>query len=197
MKTRRDCLLGLSAFAASAAAAQANVTYEVLTVGPRPKLIRGKPNKVDFGHGLLVPMSADAFHTLWEGDDRWLAFGHGFASFGSGAMVQAVDSAEGTMKLYLLTLAFAPERLMRVDGGGWRLRSGDVDDLLRGDVDLPGHPVKPVIDEISGYTGARGKSKSGRTIHGPDVAHATSCWLVWKKDATIEYVRRHAMLVAN
>ena len=186
MFSRRNCLSGLGAFSGVAAVADANTLYKVLKAGPRPKLIPGKPAKVDFGHGLLVPMSKDAFHALWEGDDRWITYGHGFGTFTAAAMRQAEEAALGTMKLYLLTLTFAPDRLSRVDGGGWVLKSGNVADLVKGEVQLPGRPLMPTTDAM--YNDSEGAG-------GDDTTHATTGWLVWKNEADLDYVRRHAQLL--
>ena len=65
----------MSALAATVETTNGNTLYKVLKAGPRPKLIPGDLTKVDFGHGLLVPMSKDTFHTLWEGDYRWISYG--------------------------------------------------------------------------------------------------------------------------
>lgn len=185
----------MAALTAISAVAQANTLAKVLEVGPRPKLIKGKPDKVDFGHGLLIPMSKDAFHALWEGDDRWIAYGHGFGTGEGGAMSQAEEAAIGTMKLYLLTLAFAPERLKRVDGGGWVLISGKTDDLVKGDIKLPGRPLMPTTDEMYGYSEAEAaggdpadNSRAGRV-------HATTGWLIWKKEVDLDYVRKNAQIL--
>ena len=174
------------------AAADADTLYKVLKAGPRPKLIPGKPNKVDFGHGLLVPMSKDAFHTLWEGDDRWIAYGHGFGAHQGAAMGQAEEAAIGTMKLYLLTLAFAPDRLIRVDGGGWVLKSGKIEELVKGEIQLPGRPIMPTTDEMYGYL--QGET-SDATRGGGGAVHATTGWLIWKNEADLAYVRSHAQLL--
>jgi hypothetical protein len=209
MNTRRSCLFAMTGLAATAAFAGASTMQEVLRVGPRPKLIkglRGVPDMVDFGHGLLVPMSKDAFHALWEGDDRWITYGHGFGHRVASAMGQAEEAAIGTMKLYLITLAFAPERLMRIDGGGWRLKSGNAADLILGDIRLPGRPVMPAVDEVNGINGyATGDSSvppasssdapSAIAANGEQPTHATTGWLVWKKDITLDYVRGKAILV--
>jgi len=211
MATRRDCLLGIGAFAATAAAANANLANQVRKVGPKPKLIKGEhgePDKVDFGHGLLVPMSKDAFHALWEGDDRWIAYGHGFGRRAASAMGQAEEAAIGTMKLYLLTLAFRPERLERIDGGGWRLKSGKTADLVLGDIALPGRPVMPAVDEVTGIDGyAPGQSSvpptsdsdapSAVATNNEQPCHASTGWLVWKRDVTLDDVRRRAKLLAG
>lgn len=218
MNTRRDCLVALTGFAATAAAANARSTLgEVLKVGPKPKLIKGEngqPDMVDFGHGLMVPMSSAAFHTLWEGDDRWITYGHGFGHNKAGAMGQAEEAAIGTMKLYLLTLAFAPDRLIRVDGGGWRLKSGNLADLVKGEIELPGRPVMPTTDEVMGVNksgkgavaaGANGSATAIDSAGGVDYSnasgeqatHATTGWLIWKKEISLDDVRHRAVLIGG
>ncbi len=209
MTTRRVCLAALSGIAVMAAAAKArNTLGEVLKVGPKPKLIKGTPDKVDFGHGLLVPMSNDAFHALWEGDDRWISYGHGFGHNAAAAMGQAEEAAVGTMKLYLLTLAFAPDRLMRVDGGGWRLKSGKIADLVKGDIKLPGRPVMPTTDAMTGMVGGRHANTGSSTstpdadaspsaASGEETVHATTGWLIWKHEVSLDDVRRNAVLLGN
>lgn len=201
MNTRRACLISLAGLFGAAAGASASTWGEVMKVGPKPKLIRGKPDKVDFGHGLLIPMSNDAFHTLWEGDDRWITYGHGFGHNTASAMGQAERSAVGTMKLMLITLAFAPERLVRVDGGGWRVKSEKVADLVQGDIYLPGRPVMPTTDFYNSFqTGTSNASStdaggSGPSANGEESTHATTGWLLWKKDVSLDYVHQHAQLV--
>lgn len=188
MKSRRDCLSLVLTAAVSAPLAHAGIAYEVYKVGPKPKLIKGKPDKVDFGHGLLIPMSRDAFQCLWEGDDRWITYGHGFGGSEGAAMGQAEDAAVATMKFYLLTLAFAPDRLERVDGGGWRLKSGNAQDLVRGDITLPGRPVMPTVDHMNSYMQGE-TGDEGRSV---EASHATTGWLVWKKDVILTSVRKNA-----
>jgi hypothetical protein len=196
MTSRRNCLAALAGFAATVAVIHAGLASQVLKAEPKPKLIKGEngaPDKVDFGHGLLVPMSKDAFHTLWEGDDRWITYGHGFGPRAISAMAGAEEAAIGTMTLYLLTLAFAPDRLMRVDGGGWRLKSGNVVDLVKGEIRLPGRPVMPTTDHVSG-----GQMGDADTFASDEEAtHATTGYLVWKRDATLDYVRQNAILAQN
>ncbi len=203
MTTRRACIVSLIGMVGAAAAANASTWGDVMKVGPRPKLIRGHPDKVDFGHGLLIPMSEDAFHTLWEGDDRWITYGHGFGHDDALAMGQAEEAAIGTMKLMLLTLAFAPDRLVRVDGGGWRLKSGNVADLVRGDIALPGRPLMPTTDYFNGFVKGESGANSadaaegatGPSSSGEGSVHATTGWLIWKKDVTLDYVRSKAQLL--
>lgn len=191
MRSRRNCLAAMAAFTASATLAKAGIAYEVLKAGPKPKLIKGNPDKVDFGHGLLIPMSKDAFHALWEGDDRWISYGHGFGSNESAAMGQAEEAAIGTMKLYLLTLAFAPDRLVRVEGGGWRLKSENTADLVKGDVKLPGRPVMPTVDHSYDFL----QGETGDDSRGQGDAHAITGWLIWKKEANLDYVRNNAQIL--
>ena len=143
---------------------------------------------VDFGHGLLVPLSAGAFHTLWEGDDRWMTFGHGFGYDEVSAMDQAAGAAAGTMKLYLLTEVFAPERLVRVDGGGWVLKSGKTSDLVAGDIELPGRPVMPKVDKAYDFAEGETGDETGGKIH------ATSGWVVWKNEINPDYIRKNAVI---
>lgn len=192
MTNRRTILLGLGGLMASglaAGTALASNTFGRVIAAGRPKLIKGKPNKVDFGHGLLVPMDKTAFETLWEGDDRWMAYGHGFGQSESAAMGQAELAAIATMKLFLITLAFAPERLVHVDGGGWKLKSGKAEDLIRGDVDLPGRPIMPTTDHVVGGPTDDSDQES------QDSTHATTGWVVWKTEVTLDSVRRSARLV--
>lgn len=194
MNSRRGFLSALiGTVAAMPGASARNTLGEVLSVGPRPKLIRGNPDKVDFGHGLLIPMSRDAFEVLWEGDDRWITYGQGFGHNEAQAMAMAEEAAIGTMKLMLITLVFAPDRLERVDGGGWRLKSRNTADLVRGDVDLPGRPVMPTTDRMYDYMEA--ESANGGGGNGEGSVHATTGWLLWKKDVNLDYVRRTAQLV--
>ena len=213
MNTRRDCLLALGGFAALSTGAHANLAYQVIKAG-RPKLIpgeNGQPDKVDFGHGLLVPMSKDAFHTLWEGDDRWITYGHGFGHNKAGAMGQAEEAAIGTMKLYLLTLAFAPDKLVKVDGGGWRLKSNNTGDLVKGEIALPGRPVMPTTDTVMGVldNGSHASSAGANTpstvdsgggisysnASGEETTHATTGWLIWKREFSLDDVRHKAVLL--
>lgn len=197
MNTRRSLLIGMTALAGfSATAGASNTLYKVLEKGPRPKLIKGNPDKVDLGHGLLVPMNKEAFHALWEGDDRWITYGHGMGSSEASAMGRAEEAALGTMKLYLITLAFAPDRLMRVDGGGWVLKSGNTDDLVKGDVPLPGRPLMPTVDHMFGYMqNETAGGSAGDSGHDEGSSHATTGWLLWKEEVNLDYVRAKAQLL--
>lgn len=194
MTTRRAILIGaLSGLAGVAITAPTRAsTYGRVMKAGKPKLIKGKPDMVDFGHGLLVPMSKDAFQVLWEGDDRWMTYGHGFGHNQAAAMGQAEEAAIGTMKLFLLTLAFTPERLVRIPGGGWKLKSGSTTDLVRGNVDLPGRPIMPTTDQVPDNA----NSDDNNDPNG-ESTHATTGWVVWKTEVTLDTVRRNAQLVAN
>lgn len=207
---RRQILFSIGAGIFCPPALARTTLSEVLRVGPKPALVKGDkskgiPDKVDFGHGLLVPMDKMAFKTLWEGDDRWISYGHGFGNIKVKAFDRAELAAEGTMKLFLLTLAFKPERLVRVDGGGWQLKSGNTADLVRGNIRLPGRPIMPTWDEVTSAMVADGISSNYASLGDSDVSsasateeegfHATTGWLLWKKDVTIDTVRRDATLV--
>ncbi|HWU15454.1 MAG TPA: hypothetical protein VN157_15760 [Caulobacter sp.] len=111
--------------------------------GPKPTVLKGPPPKMDFGDGLQVPLDKEAFATLWEDSGRWITFGLGLGRAESDSNAKADKAASLTMQIMLLTLAYAPERLERVAGGGWRARSGKLQDLVMGEVSLPGRPVRP------------------------------------------------------
>ncbi len=90
-------------------------------------------------------------------------------------------------------MAFAPDRLMRVEGGGWRLKSGVIADLVKGEIRLPGRPVMPTTDQMTGDQ----DGETGNTATGEEQTHATTGYLVWKKDVTLDYVRNTAILAQN
>ena len=87
-------------------------------------------------------------------------------------------------------LAFAPEKLVRVDGGGWKLKSGSTADLVRGDIDLPGRPLMPTTDQTNSLTGGDAASSAG-----DEGWHATTGWLIWKREITLGFVRNNAKFV--
>jgi hypothetical protein len=187
--TRRDFFFSVLGGAAMFSAARASTYGRVLKAG-KPKLIPGNPNMVDFGHGLLVPMNHEAFDTLWEGDDRWMSYGMGVGRSEGEAMGRAEEAATGTMKLFLLTLAFKPERLEQIAGGGWRLKSHNVADLVRGDIYLPGRPIMPTVDMVGGTT----TDDAANSDQGGENSRATTGWVVWKSEVKLDYVRDHATL---
>lgn len=162
--------------------------------GPKPSVIKGQPPKMDFGDGLQVPLDRDAFVTLWEDSGRWITFGLGLGRAESDSNAKADKAASLTMQIMLLTLAYAPERLERVNGGGWRPRSGKLRDLVMGDVPLPGQPVRP-----AGGVYMDDRLFAGRRTGSPDdVASdvqtyqrfvAASAYVVKKADLSLADVR--------
>lgn len=162
--------------------------------GPKPSVIKGQPPKMDFGDGLQVPLDRDAFVTLWEDSGRWITFGLGLGRAESDSNAKADKAASLTMQIMLLTLANAPERLQRVDGGGWRPRSGKLRDLVMGEVPLPGRPVRP-----AGGVYMDDRLFAGRRTGSPDdVASdvqtyqrfvAASAYVVKKADLSLADVR--------
>jgi hypothetical protein len=160
--------------------------------GPAPSVIKGTPPKLDFGDGLRVPLDKDAFATLWEDSDRWITFGLGLGRVESDSNAKADKAASLTMQIMLLTLAHAPERLERIDGSGWRPRSGKLKDLVMGEVPLPGRPVRP----------ANGSYMDNRLFGGPGLTPdnaadiqsyqrfvAATAYVVKKADLSLDDVR--------
>ncbi|HEY4114502.1 MAG TPA: hypothetical protein VGM17_10625 [Rhizomicrobium sp.] len=210
METRRTILGGLMAAGVPAVSLHAadvqkplppaglmpdGQVHANLVPGPKPD----DPPILDFGDGLRVPMGKQALKVLWEGKDFWLTYGTGNARITLLAIAAANHSAEGTMKLMLLTLAFRPERLEKINGCGWRLKSGDVKDLVLGDIDLPGQPAFPITS-----------TASGKLAHGMDALfggtrdfdagvnndiHALTAYIVKKKDVSLDDVRTNAHLL--
>ena len=84
-----------------------------------PNAIPGKPPYLDFGNGLHVPLSKDAFLGLWENREIWITYGYGRAEHADVARARAVRFANGAMKLLLLTLAFAPVSTSPAACKGW------------------------------------------------------------------------------
>ena len=150
-------------------------------------MIKGNPPKLDFGGGLIIPMDDTIFKTLWEGEDRWLTYGVAFARQETRAMEQAEIAATGTMKLMLLTQAFAPERLVRFQTCGWRSKTGDAKDLVLGDIALPGRPVMPTTDQVADDQAAPSTGDPAEANY-----RAITGYMVMKKDAPLDYVRSHA-----
>lgn len=188
---------------------------------PSPTIIKGEPTVLDYGSGLKVPCSKDAFFTLWEGSTFWLAFGFGISPSVDAAKAQAVKQASGVMKFLLLTLAFAPERLVKVDGNGWRKKDPAAHDFVLGELDLPILPNRPLSDvflgggniEISPFwnwsnTGTsmtepaqRGEPSASASAAPPSNMrqadrHAFSNCFVLKKNLSLEDVRRRAVVLS-
>lgn len=146
MQTRREMtfsLLGACTLLATHARAE---TSDV----PSAKLIPGKPPLLDYGSGVKVPNTKDAFFTLWEGSSFWLTFGFGISPMVENAKSRATKQATGVMKFMLLTLAFAPERLIKVEGNGWRKKDPAAHDFVIGELDLPSTPTNPTSDAFLG-----------------------------------------------
>jgi hypothetical protein len=90
----------------------------------------------------------------------------------------------------LLTQAFAPERLVRFEACGWRNRTSDANDLIQGDIALPGKPVIPTTDRVTGST------TDGDTGGiGEDAWHAVTGYMVMKKDVTLADVKARTQLL--
>jgi hypothetical protein len=216
MKNRREFAVSvLGSFVAAAAMpafAAPNPSDE-----PTANLIVGHPDILDFGDGLKIPMSKAAFRTLWEDQKFWLAYGLGSSDYTIEASGRAQTAAIGTMKLLLLTLAFAPERLVQVNGCGWTLKDPAAKNYVLGDIAVPGKPFRPVNDANSSnanlaqlYQFAQGSMMGGNApgapvgagntagfdISGTDMkVHALTGYMVWKRDVTLDYVRKNAQLL--
>jgi hypothetical protein len=160
--------------------------------GPEPSVIKGKPPKLDFGDGLRVPLDKDAFATLWEDSDRWITFGLGLGRMESDSNAKADKAASLTMQIMLLTLAHAPERLERVDGNGWRPRSGKLRDLVMGEVPLPGRPVRPANGSYMDnrlFGGLGPTPDSAADIQSYQRVVAATAYVVQKADLSLDDVR--------
>jgi hypothetical protein len=116
---------------------------------PSAKLVAGTPPVLDYGGGVKVPCNKDAFFTLWESDAFWLTFGFGISPVIDISKIRAEKQASGVMKFMLLTLAFAPERLVKVEGG-WRKKNPTAHDFVIGDLTLPIQHSKSMSDAFLG-----------------------------------------------
>ena len=190
MPSRRNLILGAAAGVLAPAVVLADDTGVVKGRRGGPNMIKGDPPKLDFGKGLLIPMNKGIFKTLWEGEDRWITYAHAISDVQVLAMGRAEDAAVGTMKFMLLTLAFAPERLERFEGCGWKLKSGNLADLVRGEIALPGRPVHPAVDEV-------GDATNGASADGSSGYHAITGYMVMKKDAPLDYVKQKARFLSD
>lgn len=189
---RRELMLALAGTALAFPAAARQRSEDGVVKGRRggPNMIKGDPPRLDFGGGLVIPMNASIFRTLWEGEDRWVTYGRAVSRLEVKAMQQAEIAAIGTMKLMLLTQAFAPERLVRFETCGWRNRTSDANDLVLGDIPLPGKPVMPTTDRV---TGSVTDGDTGGV--GEDGWHAVTGYMVMKKDITLADVKARAQLL--
>lgn len=188
-------MIGVGAAAAFAPLPGASLAEEGVVKGRRggPNMIKGDPPRLDFGGGLLIPMNGTIFRTLWEGEDRWVTYGRAISARKARAMGQAETAAIGSMKLMLMTLAFAPERLVRFETCGWKLKSGNTADLVMGDVALPGRPVMPTVDEVSA---SMEQAPEGGSVGDP-AYHAITGYMVMKKDAPLSYIKEKAQLLSK
>lgn len=178
---------------------------------PPAKVVRGRPSYLDFGDGVHVPLTKGAFFTLWEGTDYWLTYGVGWTGQVWQSKEHARMFATATMKLLLLTLAFAPERMEQKDRG-WRLKVQDVKNYVRGALDLPGRPFTPLIDTqdvFGGYSESfalaqnammsAGGMPGGAPLFrfgafGDDKIAAACTYLIPKRDLSLADVRKYAVL---
>jgi hypothetical protein len=221
MQTRRAVVsaLGIGVAAVTAARAADAIIPHLNADSPQAAVVPGKPPVLAFNDGLKIPCDKSAFLTLFEGKTFWLTLGAGRSDYLLRAQGLAVHYAQGAMKLLLLTLAFAPERLIEQDGG-WRLKSKKVSDFVRGDIDLPGKPYWPINDTDlrggalgtpnvvggDGFASGSGSSQGDGTASSGTFGNlwppsdlnkvsAFTSYMVLKRDADLDYVRRNAQVV--
>lgn len=217
MDTRRTAILALVGVAAGIPTLRA-IASEAIHPGPATAdtptatVIKGTPPVLDFGDGLQIPCNKSAFLTLWEGKTFWLTFGAGRATYHQQAQGQAVKYAEASMKLLLMTLAFAPERMVQ-ENGGWHLKVQNMRYYVKGDIQLPGHAYWPITDaDFMGFGDLdnpglilppNAPSRSHGTISTWDPAgrdakvDAYTTFIVLKRDVSLDYVRQHAQILVQ
>lgn len=188
---------------------------------PTATVIPGSPALLDYGGGMKIPANKDAFFTLWEGSTFWLTFGFGISPSVETAQSMAAKQATGVMKFLLLTLAFAPNRLVNNGNQGWVIKDPKAHNLVVGELDLPPNPNKAVNDrflgggniEISpfwnwgsggapnpvGPTQPGGPTPSAQpsapgTMRQAD-RHAFTKYIVLKKDLSLDDVRIRAVIL--
>ena len=214
LSRRRVAFFAAGAFAAVSSGCPARAEADDT---PTAKLISGTPPVLDYGGGVKVPCNKDAFFTLWEGSTFWLTFGFGISPSLETAESKSTNQALGVMKFLLLTLAFAPNRLVKVDGNGWRKKDPAAHDFVLGELNLPGSPSKPVSDaflgggnvEISPFWsfGNNGISVPGPTGVGGSVTpappsdlrqaeqHAFTSYIILKTNLSLDDVRKRATIL--
>ena len=217
MSNRRTVVFSLVGALAAASLTRALIASTATPVSeappdtPKATVIPGKPPILDFGDSVHVPCDKSAFLTLWEGPKYWLTFGAGRSHYAFQAQGQSVKYAKAAMKLLLMTLALAPDRLVPVDGGGLRLKSRNIEDFVKGDVELPGNPFWPGTDAFMGFGSADdpGLASLGFGVMGPSgVAGGTdlltgssldvdafSAYVVFKRQVTLDWVRAYAQIL--
>jgi len=199
MRTRRVVLEGLAGVVALAGSGPfARAAEEDLPVA---KLIKGTPSILDYSGGVQVPVSRDAFYTLWEGDRFWLTFGFGIAPQFDIAKKFADKQSLNLMKFMLLTLAFAPARLIKVNGGGWRKKDPSAHDFVIGELPLPAQHTNAMTDAFLG---------AGNVVITPfldtpafndprtwpaTMRCAFAATVVMKKDMSLDNVRKRAAIL--
>jgi hypothetical protein len=194
MTSRRNVLLSVAAGLAAPALGRAEEPGIVKGRKGGPNMIKGDPPRLDFGGGLLIPMGRATFAAaVWEGQDRWITYGRALSANQMRAMAQAEQSAIAKMKFALLTLAFAPERLERFETCGWKLKSANAADYVKGDIALPGRPVMPTVDRVNGQVGQNVEDAAD----GESGFHAITGYMVMKADAPLSYVKQKARLLSE
>jgi hypothetical protein len=215
MQTRRMVMASLAGAAAAVGiSAGARADDDI----PTARTIAGHPPYMDFGDGVKVPLNRGAFLTLWEGPSYWLTFGFGSAAVTERAKGLAVHRAIGAMRYLLLTLAFAPERLQKVDGNGWHQKVEDPTNYVFGEIEIPGQPGAAVSDAAMGFGNADanlyvgGNSGAGIGPSGSPVdptgaftglnrsamltgVNAFCSYVVKKRDLSLDDVRSRARMV--
>jgi len=211
MRDRRTIVFSLvgtlaaGAVTRAASASQATPVSQAPPDTPKATVIPGNPPQLDFHDGVRVPCTKEAFLALWEGKTYWLTFGAGRSHYSQQAQGQAVKYASAAMKLLLMTMALAPQRLARIAGGGWRLKSGDIGDFVKGDIALPGNPFWPTTDANMGFgssdapaLGSLGFGLAGNERNSLDLVgsslyvDAFAAYVVFKRDVSLDYVRTNA-----
>ena len=213
MQTRRSIFFSLAGAVAVARMAAAAAESDRIPA----KLVPGNPSILDYGEGVKVPCNKGAFLTLWEGDTFWLTFGFGTSPQSERAKGEATHHAIGAMKYLLLTLAFAPDRLQKVEGNGWRQKVESPANYVLGELELPGRPGVPATDAFMGFgnadqnvywggaptlggpSGVVGASQGAQTGINPAMmlnkAHAFCSYVVKKVDLDLNAVRARARFV--
>jgi hypothetical protein len=214
MENRRGFIFSLAGALTLAPALAATDPVPAPDGKPQAAVIPGKPPIMDFGDGLKIPLSKDAFLTLWEDKSFWLTYGVGRSSYSQRAEGEGVKFAKGAMELLILTLAFAPDRLEHVNDCGWRLKDPKAKNYVLGNIDLPGEPFWPITDAgMSGFGGTDSPGlnapPSGTMAGGPNWQPGSSwnsslgdnrvdaftAYMVKKKDVDLAYVRARAQLL--
>lgn len=208
--SRRRAVTSLGAFtvlSSLAHASQAVFAGKPTADTPVATVIPGKPVLLDFGDGLQIPCDKSAFLTLWDGKTFWLTFGVGRSSYSLQAQGQAVKYANAAMTLLIMTLAFAPDRMVEANNG-WRMKPGLEHDWVRGDIKLPGLPYWPITDaSFSGFGGMdstiasepSGKFGGLGVTPGSTLAKvdAFTTYIVLKRDLSLDDVRARAQILVE